>query len=78
VLEREAPGLGEAMRAVDPRGRLSRGVAGTIGSALVVNLPGSPSGARSCLDAVVDCLPHALALLAGEDPHPHPPRPLLG
>ena len=66
VLERQAPGLAEAMRLVNPLGRLSRGVAGTVGPALVVNTPGSTSGALECLAAVLDVLPHALALLAGE------------
>ena len=66
VLERQAPGLAEAMRLVNPLGRLSRGVAGTIGRALVVNTPGSPGGAVECLTAVLDVVPHALALLAGE------------
>ena len=66
VLERQAPGLAEAMRLVNPLGRLSRGVAGTVGRALVVNTPGSPSGAVECLEAVLDVVPHALALLAGE------------
>jgi molybdopterin adenylyltransferase len=71
VLERQAPGLAEAMRLVSPLGRLSRGVAGTVGTALVINTPGSPKGALECLDAVLDVLPHALALLAGaRDPHP--------
>jgi molybdopterin biosynthesis enzyme MoaB len=42
AIDREAPGLAEAMRLVNPLGRLSRGVAGTIGSALVLNTPGSP------------------------------------
>ena len=68
VLERDAPGLAEAARAVNRLGRLSRGVAGTIGTALVVNLPGSPKGALECLEAVLDVVPHALALLAGERP----------
>lgn len=66
VLERHAPGLAEAMRAASPKGRLSRAVAGTVGRALVVNLPGSPGGAVECLEAVLDVVPHALALLAGE------------
>jgi molybdenum cofactor synthesis domain-containing protein len=69
VIEREAPGLAEAMRLVSPLGRLSRGVAGTVGSALVLNVPGSPKGAVECLGAVVDVVPHALALLAGDRPH---------
>jgi molybdenum cofactor synthesis domain-containing protein len=69
ALDREAPGLAEAMRLVNPLGRLSRGVAGTIGDALVLNLPGSPKGAVECLDAVLDVVPHALDLLAGGRPH---------
>ena len=59
-----APGLAEAMRAVNPAaGRLSRGVAGTVGTAIVLNTPGSSTGAAECLTAVIDVLPHALALL---------------
>ncbi len=69
VLDRMAPGLAEAMRAVDPRGRLSRGVAGSRGTALIVNLPGSPAGAVECLGAIVDVVPHALDLLGGGRPH---------
>jgi len=69
VLERDAPGLAEAMRLVSPLGRLSRGIAGTVGSALVLNLPGSPKGSVECVGAVLDVLPHALELLAGEQPH---------
>lgn len=66
VLDREAPGLAEAMRLVSPLGRLSRVVAGTVDRCIVVNTPGSPTGARECLEAVLDVLPHALALLADE------------
>jgi len=69
VIEREAPGMAEAMRAVSPLGRLSRGVAGTVGQCLVLNVPGSPKGAIESLEAVVDVLPHALELLAGGAPH---------
>jgi len=69
VLDREAPGLAEAMRLVNPLGRLSRAAAGTIGQALVLNTPGSANGARECLDAVLDVVPHALDLLAGAHPH---------
>ena len=66
VLDRVAPGIAEATRAISPKGRLSRAVAGTLGRALVINLPGSPGGAVECLEAVLDVVPHALALLAGE------------
>ncbi len=69
VIEREGPGLAEAMRLVNPLGRLSRGIAGTVGTALVLNVPGSPKGAVECLAAVLDVLPHAVALLAGDRPH---------
>lgn len=69
VIDREAPGLAEAMRLVSPLGRLSRARAGTAGQALVLNLPGSTSGSRECLDAVLDVVPHALELLAGGRPH---------
>ncbi len=69
VLEREAPGLAEAMRGVSPLGRLSRGTAGTIGSCLVVNVPGSPEGAVESIEAIIDVVSHALELLAGCHPH---------
>jgi molybdenum cofactor synthesis domain-containing protein len=69
VLEREAPGLAEAMRLVSPLGRLSRAVAGTRGAALILNTPGSSAGAVETLGAVLDVLPHALELLRGERPH---------
>ncbi|MHB1534236.1 MAG: MogA/MoaB family molybdenum cofactor biosynthesis protein [Acidimicrobiales bacterium] len=71
ILERHAPGLAEAMRAVSPLGRLSRGVAGIRGRAIILNTPGSPAGAVECLGAVLDVLPHALALLA-DQPTAHP------
>lgn len=69
VLDREAPGLAEAMRLVSPLGRLSRALAGTVGGALVINTPGSSTGAVECLEAVLDVVPHALDLLAGGRPH---------
>jgi len=69
VLNREAPGLAEAMRLVSPLGRLSRATAGTLRTALVLNLPGSTTGSIECLEAVLDVLPHALELLRGERPH---------
>ncbi len=69
VIERDAPGLAEAMRLASPLGRLSRQRAGARGQALVVNLPGSSNGVRECLAAIVDVVPHALDLLAGGRPH---------
>jgi molybdenum cofactor synthesis domain-containing protein len=69
VIGREAPGLAEAMRGASPLGRLSRGVAGTIGQSLVLNVPGSPKGAVESIEAVADVLAHALELLAGGSPH---------
>lgn len=69
VVEREAPGLAEAARRSSPLGALSRGVAGTLGGCLVLNLPGSERGATESLAAVIELLPHALDLLAGGSPH---------
>ena len=71
VVERDAPGLAEAMRSASPLGRLSRGVAGIRGRSIILNTPGSPKGAVECLEAVADILPHALDLL-GEQPTRHP------
>ena len=67
VLERLAPGIAEATRAINPKpGRLSRGVAGTRGQSLIINTPGSPKGCVECLGAVLDMVPHALSLMTGE------------
>ncbi len=66
VLDREAPGLAEAMRLVNPLGRLSRGVAGTRGLALILNTPGSSKGAVETVEAVLDVIPHALRLMTNE------------
>ncbi len=73
VIDREAPGLSEAMRLVNSLGRLSRARAGTADRSVVVNCPGSPKGAIECLEAVLDVLPHALELLQG-GASPHPPE----
>jgi molybdopterin adenylyltransferase len=64
VIEREAPGLAEAMRLISPLGRLSRGIAGVRGQAIICNTPGSPKGCVEQLGAILDILPHALRLLA--------------
>ncbi len=71
VLEREAPGLAEAMRLCNDRGlgRLSRAVAGTRGRCLIVNTPGSTKGSVETLEAVLDVVPHAIELLGGGRPH---------
>ena len=71
VLDRQAPGLAEAMRLVNPLGRLSRGVAGTLGTSLIINTPGSARGCVECLEAVADVLPHAVRLMVDNaDPPP--------
>jgi molybdenum cofactor synthesis domain-containing protein len=70
VLQREAPGIAEALRADSiaktPHGLLSRGLAGTIGRTLVVNLPGSPGGCRDGYAVLRPALPHAVSLLSDE------------
>jgi len=72
-LDREAPGIAEAMRfkgaTSNPLAWLSRGVAGTCGSTLIVNLPGSLRGAQESLTAILPLLRHGLETLAGTERH---------
>jgi len=74
VVERDAPGLAEAMRSAtfgaNPHGMLSRGVCGIVGETLILNLPGSVSGVEESLAVVAPALHHAVALLRG-DPTEH-------
>ena len=72
VIQREAPGLAEAMRIETlkqtPMSMISRGVCGLRYDTLIINLPGSPKGVRSCFAVIKPVLPHAIALLSGK-PH---------
>lgn len=74
VIEREAPGIAEAIRAESLRhtvfGMLSRGIAGTRGHTLIINLPGSPKAVKECLEYILPALPHAINLLI-EGPREH-------
>lgn len=69
VIEREAPGIAEGMRmasiSITPMAMLSRGIAGTRGQTLIINLPGSPKAVTECLTYILPVLPHALNLLSG-------------
>lgn len=73
VIEREAPGLATLMmvRGIEstPLAALSRGIVGSAGSTLIVNLPGSPRGATENLESILGVIPHALDLLAGDTEH---------
>jgi molybdenum cofactor synthesis domain-containing protein len=73
VIEREAPGLAEAMRretyVKTPLAMLSRGICGIRGDKLIINLPGSPKGVEECFEIIRPVLPHAVALIAGNTQH---------
>ena len=73
VIEREAPGLVHMMMSKGiestPMAALSRATAGSVGDTLVINVPGSTKGAMENLQAVIDLIPHALDLLAGDTEH---------
>ena len=74
VIERDAPGIAEAMRAISLQytrmAMLSRGIAGTRGRTLIINLPGSPKAVKECLEYILPVLPHAINLLT-EGPKEH-------
>ncbi len=74
IIDREAPGLAEAIRAgcaaTFPHAWLGRGIAGLCGGTLIVNLPGSERGAVESLNAILPLLPHALEVMAGSGTHP--------
>jgi molybdopterin adenylyltransferase len=73
ICDRLVEGVAERMRLEGakktPFAALSRGVCGTRGKSLILNVPGSPQGAVECLEAVIDILPHALQLLGGDTKH---------
>lgn len=73
VIEREAPGLAEAMRLVtmknNPMAMLARGVCGIRGKCLIINLPGSPNAVRECFDVIKPVLQHAVNLIEGKTSH---------
>lgn len=71
VIEREAPGIAEALRAeslkITKHAMLSRGIAGICDKTLIINLPGNPKAVRENLDVLLPVLPHALSLLTGKE-----------
>jgi len=79
VVDREIPGMSELMRSdgrkSTPFAVLSRGIAGSRGATLIVNLPGSPKGAVESLDAIANLIPHIVDLLHGKTQHDPAPAP---
>lgn len=73
VIEREAPGIAEAMRrdtsAKTPTSMLSRAVCGIRGNTLIINFPGSPKGVAECFDVIRPVLQHAIKLISGDTTH---------
>ena len=73
VIERESPGLAEAMRretaAKTPMAMLSRGICGIRGNTLIINLPGSPKGVEECFEVIRPVLPHAVSQICGNTKH---------
>jgi len=73
VIEREAPGIAEAIRretsAKTPMAMLSRGVCGIRGKTLIINLPGSPKGVLECFEVIRPVLKHAVQIIGGETSH---------
>jgi molybdopterin adenylyltransferase len=73
VIEREAPGMAEAMRretaSKHPMAILSRGVCGIRGNTLIINLPGSPKGVEECFEVIRPVLRHAIKLITGDTAH---------
>lgn len=73
VIDREAPGIAEAMRretsSKTPMAMLSRGIAGIRNGTLIINLPGSPKAVAECFEIIRPVLHHAVGLIAGESSH---------
>ena len=70
MIEREAPGIAEAMRwvsfQVTPKAMLSRAIAGIRGESIIVNMPGSPKAVKECLEVILEALDHGIDILCGD------------
>ncbi len=75
VIEREMPGISEAMRIknfeITKTAILSRGISGTRGDTLIINLPGNPQGARDAFSVIAEVIPHCIEILQGKGGHNH-------